>query len=66
VLVKLRENRKVYKATRIQEEKVKRVKQLATDFASKVLELKFSFAEILLFLIEHKQSPKEAINNMKI
>jgi chaperone BCS1 len=66
VLVRLGENRKVHEATRIQEEEVKRVERLATDFAARVPELKFSPAEILSFLMEHRQSPGEAIDNVEM
>jgi hypothetical protein len=51
---------------RSQGEEVKRVKQLAEEFAAKVLELKFSLAEIISFLLGYKQSPREAINNIEI
>jgi hypothetical protein len=66
VLVRLGKNRKVNKATRSQGEEVKRVKQLAKEFATRVLKLKFSLAKIILFLLRYKQLPKEAINNVEI
>jgi len=61
----LRENRKVHKATVSQREEAKRVEWLAKGFAVKVLELKFSPAEIFSFLLEHRKSPEEAINNVE-
>ena len=39
---------------------------MAEEFAARVPELKFSPAEIISFLLEYKQSPKEAINNVEI
>lgn len=38
---------------------------MAKEFAAKVPNLKFSPAEILSFLLEYKQSPEEAINNVE-
>jgi chaperone BCS1 len=38
---------------------------LAKGFAAKVPELKFSPAEIFLFLLEHRKSPEGAINNVE-
>jgi chaperone BCS1 len=52
-------------AARSQREEVERVEQLAKEFAAKVPELKFSPAGILSFLLEHKQSPEEAIDNVE-
>jgi mitochondrial chaperone BCS1 len=48
-----------------QKEKAKRIKQLAKRFTIKILELKFSLAEIFLFFLEYKKSPEEAINNIE-
>jgi mitochondrial chaperone BCS1 len=66
VLVRSGENRKVNKAARSQGEEVKRVEQLAEEFAAKVLELKFSLAEIISFLLGYRQLPKEAIDNVEM
>jgi len=66
VLVRLGENGKVDKAARSQGEEVKRVKRLAEEFAARVLELKFSLAEIILFLLGYRQSPREAIDNVEM
>jgi hypothetical protein len=63
---RLGENRKVHEAVRIQEEEVKRVERLVTDFVARVLELKFSLVEFLLFLLNHKQSPGEAVDNVEV
>jgi mitochondrial chaperone BCS1 len=60
------EDRKVYKAAKSQGEEVQRVEQLAIDFAARVPELKFSPAEILSFLLEYKQSPGEAVDNVEV
>jgi chaperone BCS1 len=38
---------------------------LAEEFATKVPELNFSTAEILSFLLKHKKSPGEAIENVE-
>ena len=51
--------------TRSQREEVSRVEQLAKEFAAKVPELKFSPAGIVSFLLEHKQSPEEAIDSVE-
>jgi mitochondrial chaperone BCS1 len=40
------------------------VEQLAADFANKVLQLEFSPAEILSFLLENRQSSGIAIENV--
>jgi chaperone BCS1 len=66
VLVRLGANRKVNEAARSQGEEVKRVEQLAKEFAARVPELKFSLAEIISFLLEYRQSPREAIDNVEI
>ena len=47
-------------------EEDKTVKQLAKEFAAKVLKLEFSLAEILLFLLEHKQLLREAVDNVEV
>jgi hypothetical protein len=44
----------------------KTVKRLAKKFTTKVPKLEFSLAEILLFLLKHKQSPREAIDNVEV
>jgi chaperone BCS1 len=64
-LVRLVEDRKVDEAARSQGEEVKRVERLAEEFAGWVPELKFSPAEILSFLLEYRQSPGEAIDNVE-
>jgi mitochondrial chaperone BCS1 len=46
-------------------EEDKKVERLAKVFAAKVLKLEFSPAEILLCLLEHKQSPREAVDNVE-
>ena len=46
----------------LEEEKIDR---LAKDFTAKVPKLEFSPAEILSFLLEYKQSPREAIGNVE-
>jgi hypothetical protein len=64
VLAVLKENREVNKAIRSQIEQVKKVKLLAKEFASRVLKLKFSLAEIQLFLLANKQLPGRAVTNV--
>jgi chaperone BCS1 len=59
------EDGKAPETARNQREEVERVEQLAKEFAAKVPELKFSPAGILSFLLEHKQSPEEAIDNVE-
>jgi chaperone BCS1 len=59
------EDEKAPEAARSQEAEVKRVERLAKDFAAKVPELKFSPAEILSFLLVHRQSPQEAIDGVE-
>jgi mitochondrial chaperone BCS1 len=46
-------------------EEDKTVERLAKEFTAKVPKLEFSPAEILSFLLEHKQSPGEAIGNVE-
>jgi chaperone BCS1 len=41
------------------------VEQLAADFADKVPQLEFSPAEILSFLLENRQSPGMAVENVQ-
>jgi chaperone BCS1 len=41
------------------------VEQLAADFADKVLQLEFSPAEIMSFLLEYRQSPSMAVENVQ-
>ncbi len=48
-----------------QREEAKRVERLAKGFAIKVLELKFSLAEIFSFLLEHRKLLEEAIHNVE-
>jgi chaperone BCS1 len=64
-LVELGENERVPEAARSQEEEVKKVERLAEAFAAKVPELEFSPAEISSFLLDHRQSPEEAIDNVE-
>ena len=59
------ENRKVHEAAVSQREEVERVERLAKRFAVKVPELKFSPAKIFSFLLEHRKSPEEAIDNVE-
>ena len=59
------ENRKVHEAPTSQREEAKRVERLAKEFAVKVPELKFSPAEIISFLLEHRKSLEEAIDNVE-
>ena len=47
------------------EEDTKRVGLLAKEFAARVPELEFSPAEISSFLLGYRQSPQEAIDNVK-
>ncbi|PMD66310.1 P-loop containing nucleoside triphosphate hydrolase protein, partial [Hyaloscypha bicolor E] len=46
-------------------EEAERVKRLVKGFTTKVPELKFSLAEIFLFLLEYRKLPEGAINNME-
>ncbi|KAH8759552.1 hypothetical protein F5882DRAFT_453760 [Hyaloscypha sp. PMI_1271] len=59
------EDGKVPEAARSQEAEVKRVEGLAEAFAAKVPELEFSPAGILSFLLDYRQSPEEAIDNVE-
>jgi chaperone BCS1 len=56
---------KVPKATWSQGEEEAEVKRLANEFAAIVPELKFSPAGISSFLVAHKNSPREAIDDVK-
>jgi chaperone BCS1 len=47
-----------------QREEAERVKRLAKGFTTKVPELEFSPAKISSFLLEHRKSPEDAINNI--
>jgi mitochondrial chaperone BCS1 len=47
-------------------EENKTVEQLAKEFAAKVPKLEFSPAEILLFLLEYKYLPGEAVDNIGV
>ena len=47
-------------------EEDKTVKGLTKEFATKVPKLEFSLAKILLFLLEYKQSPREAVDNVEV
>ena len=38
---------------------------MAEEFAARVPELEFSLAEILFFLLECQQSPREAVDNVE-
>lgn len=66
VLVGSGKNTKVHEAAMILGEEVKRVEQLAEEFAAKVPELEFSPAEILSFLMGYRQSPRQPIDNVEI
>jgi mitochondrial chaperone BCS1 len=59
------EDRKAHEAARSQGEEVRRAGRLAKEFAARVPELEFSPAEILSFLLEYRQSPGEAIDNVE-
>ena len=48
-----------------QRKEAERVKRLAKGFAVKVPELKFSLAEIFSFLLEHRELPEKAIDNVE-
>ncbi|KAH6675906.1 BCS1 N terminal-domain-containing protein [Halenospora varia] len=66
VLVRSGENREVHEAAMSPEEEVKRVEQLAQEFAARVPELEFSPAELLSFLMGYRQSPEEVIDNVEV
>jgi chaperone BCS1 len=66
VLVRSGENTEVHEAAMSLGEEIKRVEQLAQEFAAKVPELEFSPAELLSFLMGYRQSPREAIDNVEI
>ncbi|KAH6670568.1 mitochondrial chaperone bcs1 [Halenospora varia] len=66
VLVRSGENREVHEATMSPEGEVKRVEQLAQEFAARVPELEFSPAELLSFLIGYRQSPEEVVDNVEL
>jgi mitochondrial chaperone BCS1 len=59
------EDGKVPEAARSQREEVERVERSAEEFAAKVPELEFSPAKIFSFLLEHRKSPEEAIDNVE-
>jgi chaperone BCS1 len=59
------EDGKVPEAARSQREEVERVERSAEEFAAKVPELEFSLAKIFSFLLEHRKSPEEAIDNVE-
>jgi chaperone BCS1 len=40
------------------------LRKLMTEFANKILEQEFSPAEIQLFLLEYRQSPHMAVENV--
>ena len=63
---RLGDNKKVHEAARIRAEEAKRVDGLANKIAAKVLELRFSPAEILSLLTWYRQLPGEAINNVEM
>jgi chaperone BCS1 len=58
-------NGNVYEAAENQREEAERVERLAKVFAAKVPELKFSPAEIFEFLLGHRKSPEEAIDDVE-
>ena len=55
----------VHEAAKSQREMDEEVERLAEEFAGKVPALKFSLAEIMSFLLEHRKSPRRAINNVE-
>ena len=61
-----RDNQKVFDFASLQYEEAKRIDGLANQFAAMVPELVFSPAEILSFLIKHRQSTREAISKVEI
>ena len=56
--------RKLQSNMLVKEDKI--VEGLAKEFAAKVPKLEFSLAEILSFLLEYKQSPREVVDNMEV
>jgi chaperone BCS1 len=56
--------RKLQSNVLLEEDKI--VERLAKEFTAKVPTLEFSPAEILSFLLEHKQSPGEVIDNVEV
>ena len=56
--------RKLQSNALVEEDKI--VEGLAKEFAAKVPKLEFSPAEIISFLLEHKQSPGEAVDNVEV
>jgi chaperone BCS1 len=57
-------SRKLQSNALVEEDKI--VERLAKEFAAKVPKLEFSLAEILSFLLEYKQSPGEAVDNVEV
>jgi chaperone BCS1 len=55
----------VHEAAVCQSKMDESVEQLAEEFAGEVPELTFSPAEILSFLLEHRKSPRRAIDNVE-
>ena len=55
----------IHEAAKSQREMDEEVERLAEEFAGKVPALKFSLAEIMSFLLEHRKSPRRAINNVE-
>jgi len=56
---------KDHEAVGSQGEEVRRVEQLAEEFAARVPELEFSPAEIYSFLLEHRQSAVQAVDDVE-
>jgi mitochondrial chaperone BCS1 len=48
---------------RLDDDKI--VERMAKEFAAKVLQLEFNLAEVLSFLLAHKQSPGLAVNGVE-
>lgn len=64
-MVGVGKDRKICGSARSRKEEVVRTEQLAEEFARKVPALSFSTAEIYSFLLKHKKSPEQAINNVE-
>jgi len=58
-------NQIVYAAATSQGDEVQEVEILANEFAARVPELKIGPAAILSFLLERRNSPKEAIDDVE-
>ena len=59
-----KEDRKGHKAAVNQREEANKVERIAKEFATRVLELEFSPTENFLFLLEHRNSLGEAVDNI--